>query len=374
MTDTFVGVLGDVVRPFTYCIIDEVPIGLWGIGGVPMPDLPYLVGEELRRGAREVEPDDARRDRADGAADAEQGRGVAASMSTSEEAKEIIRRWNKEGWSGGKYELAHEIISPNMIVHGAGGQAVGMGPDGLIDLIKTWRTAFPDGRMEIDDLIVEGDTVAIRNTWYGTQRGRVLRHPAERQVGRRHVGRHRPRAGRPRQRGLGRARHGRDDAGRSARCPSSARAPSRPAPTRPGAPTASSSGGARARRTRTARSCRGFVEALANADADAAGALVDADAFVDHSPGWGTQSFASVLDVAGAPPRGDARPELRGRHDEHGLRGRPGRGTLGRPRHAHRRAALRRRAVRQRGRLDAQRLRPPRAAARSSSGGRRPTC
>ena len=90
-------------------------------------------------------------------------------MSTPEEAKEIIRRWNEEGWSGGKYELAHEIISPNMIVHGAGGQAVGMGPDGLIDLIRTWRTAFPDGRMEIDALIVEGDTVAIRNTWYGTQ-------------------------------------------------------------------------------------------------------------------------------------------------------------------------------------------------------------
>ena len=90
-------------------------------------------------------------------------------MSASDEAKEIIRRWNEEGWSGGKYELAHEIISPNMQVHGAGGQAVGMGPDGLIDLIKTWRTAFPDGRMEIDDLIVEGDTVAIRNTWYGTQ-------------------------------------------------------------------------------------------------------------------------------------------------------------------------------------------------------------
>ena len=90
-------------------------------------------------------------------------------MSASDEAKEIIRRWNNEGWSGGKYDLAHEIISPNMQVHGAGGQAVGMGPDGLIDLIKTWRTAFPDGRMEIDDLIVEGDTVAIRNTWHGTQ-------------------------------------------------------------------------------------------------------------------------------------------------------------------------------------------------------------
>src|SRR5215471_264077 len=89
-------------------------------------------------------------------------------MSSSEEAKEIIRRWNEEGWSGGNYELANEIISPNMTVHGAGGQSVGMGPDGLVDLIRTWRTAFPDGRMEIDDIIVEGDTVAIRNTWYGT--------------------------------------------------------------------------------------------------------------------------------------------------------------------------------------------------------------
>ena len=91
-------------------------------------------------------------------------------MSTSQEAKAIIRRWNDEGWSGGKYDLAYEIIAPVMTVHGAGGQAVGMGPDGLIDLIKTWRTAFPDGYMSIDDIIVEGDLVGIRNTWHGTQK------------------------------------------------------------------------------------------------------------------------------------------------------------------------------------------------------------
>jgi 4-oxalocrotonate tautomerase family enzyme len=46
MTDTFVEVLGDVVRPFVYTIIDEVPIGLWGIAGVPMPDLQYLTGPQ----------------------------------------------------------------------------------------------------------------------------------------------------------------------------------------------------------------------------------------------------------------------------------------------------------------------------------------
>jgi len=46
LTDTFVGVLGDVVRPFTYVVIDETPVGQWGIAGVPMPDLAYLTGPE----------------------------------------------------------------------------------------------------------------------------------------------------------------------------------------------------------------------------------------------------------------------------------------------------------------------------------------
>jgi 4-oxalocrotonate tautomerase len=45
MTDTFVGVLGEVVRPFVYCIIDEVPQMDWGIAGVPMPDLKFLTGD-----------------------------------------------------------------------------------------------------------------------------------------------------------------------------------------------------------------------------------------------------------------------------------------------------------------------------------------
>jgi 4-oxalocrotonate tautomerase len=46
LTNTFVGILGDVVRPFVYCIIQETPQGEWGIAGVPMPDLPYLTGEK----------------------------------------------------------------------------------------------------------------------------------------------------------------------------------------------------------------------------------------------------------------------------------------------------------------------------------------
>jgi 4-oxalocrotonate tautomerase len=45
MTETFVSVLGEVVRPYTYCIIQETPVGEWSIAGVPMPNLEFLVGE-----------------------------------------------------------------------------------------------------------------------------------------------------------------------------------------------------------------------------------------------------------------------------------------------------------------------------------------
>ncbi len=46
LTDKFVEILGDVVRPFVYCIIKETPQQEWGIAGVPMPDLPYLTSPE----------------------------------------------------------------------------------------------------------------------------------------------------------------------------------------------------------------------------------------------------------------------------------------------------------------------------------------
>jgi 4-oxalocrotonate tautomerase len=53
LTETFVSVCGEVTRPFVYCLIHETPQMEWGISGVPMPDLQYLIGErraeEIRR-------------------------------------------------------------------------------------------------------------------------------------------------------------------------------------------------------------------------------------------------------------------------------------------------------------------------------------
>jgi steroid delta-isomerase-like uncharacterized protein len=215
-------------------------------------------------------------------------------MSSSEEAKEIIRRWNEEGWSGGKYELANEIISPEMKVHGAGGQAVGVGPDGLIDLIKTWRTAFPDGRMEIDDLIVEGDLVAIRNTWYGTHQADFYGvPPSGKSVAVTSVGLDRVTDGK--------VNEGWGELDMVGMMQQMGALPS----VGPGAvakgeqpvwgPTRSNADGASGSPAQNKELLLRLIEALGNADETTARELVDADGFADHSPGWGTNDFDSVL-------------------------------------------------------------------------------
>lgn len=57
MTDTFVSIVGEVARPYTYCIIQETPPYEWSLAGHPLPDLPFLYGTEyaeMHRTANEL--------------------------------------------------------------------------------------------------------------------------------------------------------------------------------------------------------------------------------------------------------------------------------------------------------------------------------
>jgi predicted ester cyclase len=99
-------------------------------------------------------------------------------MSVEEQNKALFHRWFGEVWNKGNYGVAYEVIDPDFVVHGAGGQVVKQGPDGVIGLVKTWRTAFPDGQMTIDGLIAEGELVTALLTWRGTHRGDFYGIPA----------------------------------------------------------------------------------------------------------------------------------------------------------------------------------------------------
>jgi len=173
LTDTFVGVLGDVVRPFVYCIIQETPQAEWGIAGVPMPDLVYLTSDkhakviersnELMRGA---------------IAQMQANQSSPASSPAADKDRRYWQRWFDELWNKKNYDIVYEYVDDGFTAHGAGGQNIKMGPQGPRDMVKAWHAAMPDGHMTIDDIITEGELSTIRMTWEATHTGAFGEIPA----------------------------------------------------------------------------------------------------------------------------------------------------------------------------------------------------
>jgi predicted ester cyclase len=52
------------------------------------------------------------------------------------------------------------------------------GPAGLKPIVAAFRSAFPDLHFEIEDLLVQGDRVAVRVRMEGTHRGPLFGLPA----------------------------------------------------------------------------------------------------------------------------------------------------------------------------------------------------
>ena len=91
-----------------------------------------------------------------------------------EQIKALMRRWFEECNKGKTAFMAvfDELHAPDIIVHGGAGEEI----RGRIDFKQycgEWLDAFPDLYFTVDDLVVEGDRVAVRSTWMGTHRAEI---------------------------------------------------------------------------------------------------------------------------------------------------------------------------------------------------------
>ncbi|HMB94147.1 MAG TPA: ester cyclase [Rhodothermales bacterium] len=90
--------------------------------------------------------------------------------------KTALRRLFEEGWNLGHMDVVNAILAPDFVGHFLP-PGVPAGPEGFCLYIAGFRTAFPDLHMQIDDMIAEGDTVAIRITFRGTHTGPLMHIP-----------------------------------------------------------------------------------------------------------------------------------------------------------------------------------------------------
>ena len=89
----------------------------------------------------------------------------------SEHNKAIVRRLLEEVWNKGNLSLVDEVFTPNYEHHDSSTPDFGRGPESEKKRATLYRTAFPDLRLTIEDIIAEGETVMTRWSCRGTHKG-----------------------------------------------------------------------------------------------------------------------------------------------------------------------------------------------------------
>jgi predicted SnoaL-like aldol condensation-catalyzing enzyme len=95
-------------------------------------------------------------------------------MTTLENNKAIVRRFNKEFIEQGLVETFYELVSPDF-VHHTMPEGMAKGPKGLLRLFSEYlRPGFPELKVRIYDQVAEGDKVVTYKAFFARQRGSLL--------------------------------------------------------------------------------------------------------------------------------------------------------------------------------------------------------
>ena len=93
-----------------------------------------------------------------------------------EENKRLVNRIYDEAISSGIYDVIDELVAPNYVSHGLPMSV--NGPQGFRKSIETFRSAFPDLYMLVEEQIADGDRVSNQGYITGTHRAEFLGVPA----------------------------------------------------------------------------------------------------------------------------------------------------------------------------------------------------
>ena len=93
------------------------------------------------------------------------------------DTKTFVRSTTEEIWRTGNANLIDEHMAPNYVLHKP---PTGFSPDreGLKAILHAMRSAFPDLRMTVEDVIAEGEKVVQRRSYQGTHQGELFGIPA----------------------------------------------------------------------------------------------------------------------------------------------------------------------------------------------------
>ena len=95
---------------------------------------------------------------------------------SEEQNKQVFRQLIEEGFSQGKLEVLDDVFAPNFVEHQDG--FVPPNVEGVKGAIVSLRTAAPDLKLTIEEIIASGEKTWARITGRGTHRGPFMGRPA----------------------------------------------------------------------------------------------------------------------------------------------------------------------------------------------------
>jgi steroid delta-isomerase-like uncharacterized protein len=95
----------------------------------------------------------------------------------SETNKAAVRRFVEAVWNEGNLSVADDYVAPTYTHHDPSTPDFERGPEGEKRRVTLYRSAFPDLRLTIEDLIADGDNVAARWSIRATHKGQLDQIP-----------------------------------------------------------------------------------------------------------------------------------------------------------------------------------------------------
>ncbi len=92
---------------------------------------------------------------------------------TQEQNKALVQRWFDEVWNKGRADAIDELFAVDGVAHGLSDDVSTplTGPNGFRPFHETFRGAFPNIAVIVEDMIAEGDKVAARCSVRGRHTG-----------------------------------------------------------------------------------------------------------------------------------------------------------------------------------------------------------
>lgn len=95
---------------------------------------------------------------------------------SAKENKAIVRQfWGV--WEEGNIGLVDELLAPDYTNHTPATPDQPTGPEGVKGVVAMFRSAMPDLKVIVEDMIAEGEKVAVRYTLEGTHEGELFGVP-----------------------------------------------------------------------------------------------------------------------------------------------------------------------------------------------------